>query len=253
MSYEQLVKRPILDPLGMKSTTILLTPDERRRIAKPYEEGLNPVGVWDFDVLAGAGALRSTADDMLTFAAANIGLIDTPLKLAMERMRSFRRPGQAPGMEQVMGWLVMKPTGAEMLIHDGGAHGFRSAITIDPASQRASVAWANAPLEVTDVTAHLMELRLPLPTLDPVRTAIQLPEETLASYLAEYQLARTFSIAIAREGQRLFEQVTNQARFEIFQEKEDEFFLRVVNAQTSFTHDEASTVIGLILPQNGAD
>src|SRR5262249_62315271 len=80
MSYEQLVKTRILDPLGMMSTTITLTADQRRRLATAYDETLHTVSFWDFDALAGAGALRSTADDLLTFAAAAAGLIDTPLK-----------------------------------------------------------------------------------------------------------------------------------------------------------------------------
>jgi hypothetical protein len=40
--------------------------------------------------LAGAGAIRSSAANMLKFLAANIGLADTRLKAAMERMHAVR-------------------------------------------------------------------------------------------------------------------------------------------------------------------
>jgi len=202
LSYEQLVKTRILDPLGMKNTSITLTPAMRQRLATAHDESLSPVSLWDLDALAGAGALRSTADDLLTFAAANAGLIDTPLKSAMERMRALRRRGRTPAMEQAMGWLVIKPLGSELFLHDGGTHGFRSAIVVDPAHKRAAIA---------------------------------------------------FSIAITREGGRLFEQATGQSRLEIFPEKKDEFFLRTVKAQLSFVRDDSGHIVALVLHQNGID
>jgi hypothetical protein len=49
----------------------------------------------------------------------------------------------------------------------------------------------------------------------------------------------------------LFEQATNQPRFEIFEEKETTFFLKVVDAQIAFELDPAGRVTGLILHQAG--
>jgi CubicO group peptidase (beta-lactamase class C family) len=253
LSYEQLVKTRILDPLGMKNTSITLTPAMRQRLATAHDESLRPVSLWDLDALAGAGALRSTADDLLTFAAAHAGLIDTPLKSAMERMRALRRRGQAPAMEQAMGWIVIKPLGSEIFLHDGGTHGFRSAIVVDPANKRAAIAWANAPLDVTDLATHLVESRVPLPPRDPVLATVHLEGQTLETYAGVYQLAPTFSIAITREDGRLFGQGTGQPRFEIFPEKKDEFFLRAVKARITFVRDDSGTIVALILHQNGVD
>lgn len=253
LSYEQLVKTRILDPLGMKNTAITLTPDMRRRFATPHDESLREVSLWDLDALAGAGALRSTADDLLTFAAANAGLIDTPLGSAMAQMRALRRPGQAAGVEQAMGWVVIKPLGSEIFVHDGGTHGFRSAIVIDPSRKHAAIAWANAPLDVTDLAAHLVEPRVPLPPRPSVRAAIHLDAQTLQAYAGVYQLAPTVSIEITREGERLFGQATNQPRIEIFPEKKDGFFLRAVNAQMNFLRDDSGNIVALVLRQNGID
>ena len=50
----------------------------------------------------------------------------------------------------------------------------------------------------------------------------------------------------------LFAQATNQPRFELFAEKETEFFLKVVDAQVTFVPDPAGKTIALILHQNGA-
>ena len=96
MSYEQLVRRRILEPLGMTNTGITLTADQKARLAQGYNMSVNPAKNWDFDALAGCGALRSTASDMLTFEAAAIGLKDTPLKAAFARMLSVRKKLESP-------------------------------------------------------------------------------------------------------------------------------------------------------------
>jgi D-alanyl-D-alanine-carboxypeptidase/D-alanyl-D-alanine-endopeptidase len=75
MSYEALVRARLLDPLGMSNTRITLTPEMKARLATGHKEtprtsenpyGLTSVPNWDIPTLSGAGALRSTANDMLT-------------------------------------------------------------------------------------------------------------------------------------------------------------------------------------------
>src|SRR5581483_8490814 len=102
MSYEGAVRKRILEPLGMKSTSITLSADQKKRLAAGYDGGLSPAHNWDFDALAGCGALRSTADDLLRFVAANLGFVDTPLKGAMRRMLSVKKPTGMPGMDIAM-------------------------------------------------------------------------------------------------------------------------------------------------------
>ena len=67
-----------------------------------HDAALNPVKNWDLDALAGAGAIRSTTNDMLKFMAANVGLTATPLKPAMERMRAVRQETGVPHVEIAM-------------------------------------------------------------------------------------------------------------------------------------------------------
>ena len=88
-----------------------------------------------------------------------------------------------------MGWVVVKPAGSEIFAHDGGTHGFRSSIVVDPANRRAAVAWANAPLDVNDLAAHLVAPTLPLRTLEPVVAPVALDGAVLASYVGVDQRA----------------------------------------------------------------
>jgi CubicO group peptidase (beta-lactamase class C family) len=81
--YEWLLIDRVLLPLGMHDTAIRLSDAQQTRLALGHAEG-KPVRHWDFEVLAGAGALRSTVADMLRFLRANIVPASTPLRAAIE-------------------------------------------------------------------------------------------------------------------------------------------------------------------------
>ncbi len=86
MSYEELVRQRVLEPLGMTDTAITLPERLKARLATGTGPNLSPVKNWDFDAIAGAGALRSTARDMLKFLTAAAGLRETPLRGAFDLM-----------------------------------------------------------------------------------------------------------------------------------------------------------------------
>ncbi len=51
----------------MDNSTSKLSAEAKKRLAPGYEAGRNPVKNWDLDATAGAGAIRSTVEDMLKF------------------------------------------------------------------------------------------------------------------------------------------------------------------------------------------
>ena len=53
---------------------------------------LSPVPTSELPALAGAGALRSSANDMLTLLEAFLGYKESPLAAAMNAMLDVRRP-----------------------------------------------------------------------------------------------------------------------------------------------------------------
>ncbi len=255
MSYEKLVRTRILEPLGMTSTSITLSDSEKSRLAAGYDQGLSPVKNWDLDALAGAGALRSTANDMLKFLAANLELTDSPLKAAMRRMRTVHRETGVPDLEIAMAWHVFHKFGTDIYWHNGGTAGYRSFAGFVPAKKTGVVVLCNTAFDSDDLGFHLLENKYPLAEFSApkVRTEVTLDPRILETYVGEYELAPTFKIKVTREDDRLFAQATNQPAFQMFAEKEGEFFLKVVDAQISFTKDDAGAVSGLILHQNGAN
>ncbi len=254
-SYEQLVRRRILEPLGMSSTSITLSDSEKKRLAPGHDSALHPVKNWDLDALAGAGALRSTANDMLKFLAANLELTDTPLKAAMRRMRAVHRETGTPDLEIAMAWHIFHKFGTDIVWHNGGTAGYRSFAGFVPAKKTGVVVLCNTFLDSDDVGFHILESQYPVAKLSAPkeRKEIALDPKILESYVGEYQLAPTFTIKITHDGARLFAQATGQPAFELFAEKEGEFFLKVVDAQITFTKDASGAVTSLILHQNGAN
>ncbi len=253
MTYEALLRDRILTPLKMTSTSITLSAAQRQHLAPGHDTALTPVKNWDLDALAGAGAIRSTVNDMLKFLAANMELTDTPLKPAMRRMRAQRRPTGAPELDIMMAWHVFTRFGTEIVWHNGGTGGYRSFAGFVPEQKTGVVVLCNTSFDNDDLGRHLLEAKWPVAKYDPpkIRTEIQLDPKTLASYIGDYQLAPTFVITVTTESGHLYAQASNQPRFELFAEKDGEFFLKVVDAQITFGRDDAGKVNHLILHQNG--
>ena len=255
MSYEAMVRTRVLDPLGMKDTTVTLSDEFRRRLATGHDPALAPVKNWDLDALAVAGALRSTAYDMLKFLAANLELTDTPLKPALRRMRSVRRPTGAENIDIMMSWHTFTQENTDIMWHNGGTGGYRSFAGFNPATKTGAVVLCNTAYAIDDIGRHILNPEYPLGMLSPPkkRTAVTLEAPVLAEYAGEYPFGPAFSIRITADAEHLYAQATGQPRFEIFAEKKDEFFLKVVDAQISFVRDEGGKVTALVLHQNGMD
>lgn len=84
-SYEEAIVQHICNPLGLSDTCITLTDEQQARFAIGYSEFGNPVKPWDLPTLSGAGALRSTASDLLTLLAANLHVEQSALATPLLR------------------------------------------------------------------------------------------------------------------------------------------------------------------------
>jgi CubicO group peptidase (beta-lactamase class C family) len=172
MSYEALVQSRIADPLGMSSTGMTLKPEMRPRFAVGHDRTLAPVPNWDIPTLSGAGALRSTANDMLTFLAANLGLIKTPLAEALANQLSVRRPSDGPGFEVGYGWRIQTKHGSTIVWHGGSTGGYRCYIGFDPKARVGVIILSNIQVPfVDDLGPYLLnqnyELKYPYWTGPP--------------------------------------------------------------------------------------
>ncbi len=143
LGYEALAQTRICEPLGMKSTRIALTNEMKQRLAVGHNAKLVQVSNWDLPTLAGAGALRSSTNDLLAFLAANLRYTETSLSPAMAAMVRIRRATANPRMEVALGWHVLNPGGTEVIWHNGGTGGYRTFIGFDPKSRVGIVVLSN--------------------------------------------------------------------------------------------------------------
>lgn len=256
VDYETLVRTRITQPLGMTSTAIGLSAEMKPRLVAGHNSGRVAVPLWDIPTLAGAGALRSSADDLLTLLSAQLGLAPTPLSTTAVSMLATRRSTGQPGLDIALGWHLLKtPGGGEIAWHNGGTGGHRSFIGFDRANRTGVVVLSNMSTAAgaDDIGRHLLDAGFPLMQVAAARKAITVTEEVLEGYVGGFELAPSFVITITREGPRLFLQATNQPRLELFAESARKFFLKEVDAQVTFEVDEKGRATRLILHQAGAN
>ena len=256
--YEALVRARITAPLGMPNTAIALSPAMRSRLAVGHSPTLQPVANWDLPTLAGAGALRSTTHDLLTFLAANLGYTSPPLAPAMASMLKVRRPTASPNLAIALGWHVLSAHGKEIVWHNGGTAGYRTFVGFDRNARIGIVVLSNAgtPAGPDDIGRHLLDAESPLlapQTAPKSRTEIAVDPGIYDGYVGRYQLAPSSILTVTKTDNRLFAQLTGQPSFEVFPESAKEYFYKVVDAQLTFDVDSGGKATAVVLHQNGAN
>jgi len=129
-SFESLLQTELFEPLEMNQSGITITPDVRAALAAGYNAKGEPAVAWEFRSLASAGAVYSTAGDMLRF----IELSLQPESLAGRLLEQTRQP-QFKGYTglgwQQPGFIDRQFGNANMVWHDGMVGGYASYIAID--------------------------------------------------------------------------------------------------------------------------
>ncbi|HLH42183.1 MAG TPA: serine hydrolase [Bryobacteraceae bacterium] len=265
--YESLIRSRVTRPLGMPDTGITLSSVQKQRMATGHTAMLAPTANWDLPTLAGAGALRSSANDMLTFLEAFLGFKETLLAPAIKAMFEVRRTA---GEAKIgLGWLISSTGGRETVWHNGGTGGFRSFVGYNPKERIGVVVLSNAftPSGIDDIGFHLLNPKLPLASPEPPKqhTEIHIDAKLLSNYTGRYQVTPDLIFEITRDGDRLFAQGFAQLpqnrpgdliglpKFELFAEGEKNFFARVADHQITFETGPDGRATSLILNRAGRE
>ena len=255
--YEELVQERILRPLGMSMTSTKVEGPRAEWMTVGHDERGLVAAYRGWAELPAMGALRSNAEDMLKFLAANIAAANgdstTPTKRAMRRSHVVRNSINASA-DIGLNWNVMKFGDRRVIAHGGATQGFRAFAAFDPAAKVGVVLLANYPAAGTDLALHLLNPKVPLAGAAVAeRTEVDVSPEILRSYVGDYEMRPDFSINVTLDNGALFAQATGQNRLPIFAESESRFFYKTVNAQLAFTRDAAGKVTGVVLHQNGRE
>lgn len=172
-SYETAVRSRICEPLGMQDTCIQLSDEQRDRLALPHGARGKPVHSWDLPAFAGAGALRSTANDLLKFLAAQLGQASAGLTGALQASHEVQERRFAPaGLLQrlllrlsgddrlddrrqegiALGWSVGRLRAGNQLMHwhHGATGGYRAFVGFVRSRAVGVVVLANSGLSMRD-------------------------------------------------------------------------------------------------------
>ena len=243
-NYGAMLDERMLKPLGMTMSGTVLGDAMRAHLAPGHDNAGKAAKTWDFDALAGAGAIRSTANDMLRYLKANMGIDQSPLAAAM-KLAQQPRADMNKNNRIGLAWMT---TVRGIVWHNGGTGVYRSFLGFTADGRRGVVILTNTAADVDDLGFATLGGSAPLA---PAYKAIVLPRESLDEYVGTYRLSDKSLLKIFRVDDGLFAQLTGQVQIPIFPSAPNEFFARAVKASASFTRNASGEVNGLVLHQNG--
>lgn len=144
MTYGALLDRTVIAPLGMADTVLTPRPEQRPRLMQGYADDGQALPPWDFDVLAPAGGVRSTARDLLTWLDANLhpAQVQSPTLASAIRLSQTARARLDRERFLGLGWMIHPASGE--IEHGGTLLGFSADLFFRPAADLAVVVLSNA-------------------------------------------------------------------------------------------------------------
>jgi CubicO group peptidase (beta-lactamase class C family) len=246
-TYPNLLSEWILKPLQMSdSQTEVDFPKDFENIATPHLGG-QAVNMWAFDAMAGAGAIKSSVNDLLKYLKMQMGMEHKSLA-EIAQLTHNEQFKLNENTQVALGWHLEKRTDKTYVWHNGGTMGSRSFVGFDSQKQRAVIVLCNSNDEIDEIGWSLLTDKI---NLKPLKTALKIQPEILKKYVGKYDFGGGFIITVFLKGEKLMAQATNQSAFEVFAESETKFFYTVVAAELEFIKDDNGDTKELILHQNG--
>jgi CubicO group peptidase (beta-lactamase class C family) len=153
-SYGALLQQEIALPLGLKDTVVSLSQEQQLRFIQGHDAEHRRAHAWDLDALAGAGGIRSTAADMLTYLEAQLDPEKFPaLGPAIAQTHELRADAMS-GMRIGLAWLYVVKEG--FYWHNGGTGGFSSYAFFDPKNDSAVIVLFNTTIGAEGSFADLL-------------------------------------------------------------------------------------------------
>ena len=154
-SYQELLLETICKPLGMRKTKEFLLKTDSARFAKGYNATGQYNPPWNFQAMAPAGCIRSTAFDLIIYAKANLGTAPAALEKAIQLTHA---PTFSDGTNKTgLGWHYIKVGLEEVLFHNGGTGGYRTYLAINLEKKLAVVVLSNTSIGVESVGNAIMD------------------------------------------------------------------------------------------------
>jgi CubicO group peptidase (beta-lactamase class C family)/D-alanyl-D-alanine dipeptidase len=232
--FEQLIKRKLLEPVGMTSSAFELTPDMRKRLAKAamwtYHGREFPAPTFELG-MAPAGSLYSTAIDMGKFMSFLFakgkgpkGPLVKPQTLEQMWTIQFAKPKDKAGFG--LGFFVSEFEGRKRVGHGGAVYGFATELAALPDDKLgviviASKDVANAQTRrvADEALRHLIAVRENKP-LSKIERTSPVPRDEARKLAGRYQAGKNAVDLMESNGRLWLLPVKGGMRLELRRTKE---------------------------------
>lgn len=231
-SYEDYLREHVLGPAGMRRTTTLDTPDDSDTAVgygADARERLVPAPASDVLLAFAAGALRSTAHDLVLWDRALAGV-------TMVGEASKQRMFTPEKGDYAYGWNVSHEAGRVVLWHEGRIDGFTSYIGRAPEERLVVIALLNNEgLEPGKIAVPVLRMALTGQPTEPLRERPFTPLDpaSIAAVVGDYRLSeasrkdaeakfpkglvdQVLLLSITTEAQRLYMKPSGQPGAQLF-------------------------------------
>lgn len=252
-SWPDIIQEKITQPLGMSDTVVSLNEEQKMRMA-PAHMGENTAKPFGFSALVGAGGLKSTAFDMISFGNALLAPETTPMD---DAITLFLRPQTKDGRMGLAIYLG-ESDGQKSYAHDGATNGYNSVFEVLPQKKL---------IEVILINNSLMEGRQLIAKSRGKKTRYETPErpvtkEELKAYegvfiVKDSDYLKGSRFTIVRRENELFGKIIGTPYQEPFLRLcphlvNDHFFLREREAQYQFARENGQ-IKALTFSQGGIE
>ena len=137
-SYDQLLNNRIFDKYELNNTNLI-----RNEVTNRLVPGLNYKGEatanWDLSILAGAGGILSTIEDLTKFTLAHFDLQNKPLQATTASTLTVDDK-----LKIGLAWhLIKSESGRNWVWHNGGTGGYTSSLAMNKESKNAIIILSN--------------------------------------------------------------------------------------------------------------
>jgi hypothetical protein len=243
---------------GVHSSTAAL---EHEALGYQFEGGqFNKALNWDMSKAGGAGALYSTVGDLYRWNEGVFNgkvLKESSLQAAFTPVKTEENSVDRSEGGYGYGWAVATTRGSQEISHGGGLHGFVSYLLRLPKENFTVAVLANCSppppgVDPGGLAREVVELYLgeKLAARETPKIDKKVAPNAFDAIVGRYDYGMAI-LAVTREGDKVFAQLSGQPKFEIFPKSETEFFWKVVEAEVTFVKNDQGAVTKAIHRQGG--
>lgn len=163
-SYETLLQQIICKPLAMGQTSTLNT----SKFLTTGHVATHAVNHWDLDAMVGAGGIRSSAEDLMRYLKAQMGITGSKL---LPAMKLTQKPlhNVYENTKVGLGWHFTLIEGDTIVWHSGGTGGYRTFAGFSKNTGRAIVILNNSAYSADELGKYFFDQKSKVP---PVKSPI---------------------------------------------------------------------------------